>query len=250
MKIKNIISLGLSCAVLLSSSQVTAFAAEKSLYTLEDKNGVINLTINGDRKEKVVIEKYSDSYGTVTCYSGEYTKGTYEFILSSNEYNVKNKSYDSYYTLKVTDTSDKKSVYTSKKITVRDTGFETDITKSEFDFTLNFSEDKTNRSINTTSEKTATVNGVYTYTTSADIVCRKIMLGDVNGDEKINSADAVEVLRAYANAILGNSTDIDKEAADTDDNGEVNSSDAVRILIYYANSLINSKIGTLEEFFA
>ena len=54
--------------------------------------------------------------------------------------------------------------------------------------------------------------------------------GDVNGDGKVNSTDAVLILR-YA-AQLG--VDIDTAAADVNGDGKINSTDAVLILRYAA----------------
>ena len=54
--------------------------------------------------------------------------------------------------------------------------------------------------------------------------------GDVNGDGKVNSTDAVLILR-YA-AQLG--VDIDTAAADVNGDGKINSTDAVLVLRYAA----------------
>jgi lysophospholipase L1-like esterase len=55
---------------------------------------------------------------------------------------------------------------------------------------------------------------------------KKILLGDANGDEKVNLRDAIMVLQA-AN---GKDVAIDGEAADVTDDGKVNLQDAIRIL--------------------
>lgn len=62
-------------------------------------------------------------------------------------------------------------------------------------------------------------------------------LGDVNGDNKIDSKDAVLVLKDYAENLAGKSTTIDKTVADVNANNNVDSKDAVWILRYYANTL-------------
>ena len=62
-------------------------------------------------------------------------------------------------------------------------------------------------------------------------------LGDVNGDNKIDSKDAVLVLKDYAENLAGKSTTIDKTIADVNVDNNVDSKDAVWILRYYANTL-------------
>lgn len=73
--------------------------------------------------------------------------------------------------------------------------------------------------------KTATVNTDGTETVISTVTC-----GDVDGNGKITSRDAMLVLRYYA----GLHKDIDTEAADVDGNGKVNSRDAMLILRHYA----------------
>ncbi len=60
-------------------------------------------------------------------------------------------------------------------------------------------------------------------------------LGDVNQDGKIDSKDAVQVLKHVAHNIQ--LTDIQLLAADTNKDGEVNSKDAVQILKYVAHNI-------------
>lgn len=64
-----------------------------------------------------------------------------------------------------------------------------------------------------------------------------VNLGDVNGDNKIDSKDAVLVLKDYAENLAGKSTTIDKTVADVNADNSVDSKDAVWILRYYANTL-------------
>jgi hypothetical protein len=63
--------------------------------------------------------------------------------------------------------------------------------------------------------------------------------GDVNGDNKVDSRDAVVVLKDFASQILGNKSTLDLSVADMNDDGKINSSDAVIILKQYAQSLIS-----------
>ena len=64
-----------------------------------------------------------------------------------------------------------------------------------------------------------------------------VNLGDVNGDNKIDSKDAVLVLKDYAENLAWKSTSIDKTVADVNSDNSVDSKDAVWILRYYANTL-------------
>lgn len=64
-----------------------------------------------------------------------------------------------------------------------------------------------------------------------------VNFGDVNGDSKVDSKDAVLVLKDYAENLAGKSTTIDKTVADVNADNNVDSKDAVWILRYYANTL-------------
>jgi hypothetical protein len=80
---------------------------------------------------------------------------------------------------------------------------------------------------------------------------KNLMLGDVNDDGYVNSADAVIVLRYYANSIINKTYDgfIDEDMADVNFDGKIDSVDAVRILVYYANSILDKNIVPMDEFF-
>lgn len=60
-------------------------------------------------------------------------------------------------------------------------------------------------------------------------------LGDVNTDEKVDSVDALFVLRGYAGTLA--LTDAQKLAADVDGNSSVTSVDALYILRFFANDI-------------
>jgi hypothetical protein len=66
-----------------------------------------------------------------------------------------------------------------------------------------------------------------------------VILGDVTGDGKIDSRDAVVILKDFASTILGNKTTLELNKADMNSDGKINSSDAVEVLKTYANSLIS-----------
>ena len=69
---------------------------------------------------------------------------------------------------------------------------------------------------------------------------KEIKLGDINGDDAIDSKDAVLVLKSYADALANNKTYYEK-AADVNNDGKVDSKDAVEILKTYAKNLAENK---------
>ena len=73
-----------------------------------------------------------------------------------------------------------------------------------------------------------------------------VSLGDVNGDSKVDSKDAVLVLKNYAENLAEKNTTIDKTSADVNADDSVDSKDAVWILKYYANTLTGYEKGISE----
>ncbi|MDD6084745.1 MAG: dockerin type I domain-containing protein [Oscillospiraceae bacterium] len=84
---------------------------------------------------------------------------------------------------------------------------------------------------------TATTVTTATTTTTEP---KEIKLGDINGDDAIDSKDAVLVLKSYADALANNKTYYEK-AADVNNDGKVDSKDAVEILKTYAKNLAENK---------
>ena len=67
----------------------------------------------------------------------------------------------------------------------------------------------------------------------------KVIKGDINGDGKIDSIDAVKVLQYYANSLAKiTQPAIDENAADINEDSIVDSKDAVSILVEYANNMV------------
>lgn len=73
-------------------------------------------------------------------------------------------------------------------------------------------------------------------------------LGDVNGDGKVDSKDAVQILVDYANSIVTGKSSLDLAVADTNGDSKIDSKDAVQILVYYANYIAGTVNG--EDFAA
>jgi hypothetical protein len=75
-----------------------------------------------------------------------------------------------------------------------------------------------------------------------------IIKGDVNDDNKVNSSDAVIILKSYATVLAGGMQTLDSNYADINGDGNINSVDAVWILKYFAASMIDSDIGTIDDY--
>lgn len=73
------------------------------------------------------------------------------------------------------------------------------------------------------------------------------LLGDVNKDNKVDSKDAVLILKSYAESLAGGKSDIDKSVADVNGDGSVDSKDAVIVLKYYAETLTGFS-GGIEDY--
>lgn len=84
--------------------------------------------------------------------------------------------------------------------------------------------------------------------TTIETISEDILMGDVNGDGKVNSIDASLVLRAYANYSAGGEdilTAQQKIAADVNEDGKVDSLDASAILSYYSHLSTTNEPDTL-----
>ena len=94
--------------------------------------------------------------------------------------------------------------------------------------------------------KTTTKPTTNTTTTTTTISAKS--LGDINGDSKIDSKDAVLVLKSYAESLAsGGNGSVTIEQGDVNKDGKVDSKDAVTILKYYAATLTGFT-GDISEF--
>lgn len=76
----------------------------------------------------------------------------------------------------------------------------------------------------------------------------KMFLGDLNKDKKIDSKDAVLVLRSYAESLAGNKINVSIKLGDVNYDAKLDSKDAVIILRYYAAKLANIYDGNIKDF--
>lgn len=82
---------------------------------------------------------------------------------------------------------------------------------------------------------------ITTVSQSFDIpVFASSVAGDANSDGKIDSKDAVLILKDYAQRLAGGSSTINTAVADINNDGVVDSKDAVVVLKKYAESLAGS----------
>jgi uncharacterized protein YkwD len=73
-------------------------------------------------------------------------------------------------------------------------------------------------------------------------------IGDVTDDGKVDSRDAVTVLKDYAKVLVGKTSELDSNIADVNIDGKVNSIDAVVILVYYANQIVDPNVEAFDEY--
>lgn len=91
------------------------------------------------------------------------------------------------------------------------------------------------------------LSSVMIFAAAFSAAAAGVKLGDVTGDNKINSSDALLVLMSKVGLRTLNSTQ--KKAADVDGNGQINSTDALLILSYSVNLIKKFPVegGTTEK---
>ncbi len=105
---------------------------------------------------------------------------------------------------------------------------------------------------------TATISGYHNSTAQAyaEKYNRKFIIigetpavssGDINGDGKIDSSDASDILADYAKLSAGGVSEIDSSIGDVNGDGKIDSSDASDVLSYYAYTS-SGGTDTLEKF--
>ena len=98
----------------------------------------------------------------------------------------------------------------------------------------------------TTISTTKATTSIPITTTITTTATKTISVGDMNGDSKIDSKDAVLVLKSYAESLVNSNATVDL-AGDINGDKKVDSKDAVLILKYYAATLTGFT-GTISEF--
>lgn len=105
--------------------------------------------------------------------------------------------------------------------------------------------------ISTSAKTTKTLSSNLIQTTTSTVLdsSKNDNLGDVTNDGKVDSKDAVLILKKYAQSIVtGKLTGMSYARGDVNKDGKINSKDAVLILKYYAATLAGSFNGKLVEF--
>ncbi len=88
--------------------------------------------------------------------------------------------------------------------------------------------------------------GNTTKPTNTSTTTKNISVGDINSDGKIDSKDAVLVLKSYAESLVNSNATVNL-AGDVNKDGKVDSKDAVIILKYYVATLTGFT-GSIDKF--
>ena len=89
----------------------------------------------------------------------------------------------------------------------------------------------------TTTTTTTIIATTTTTTTTNKTSTEKTSLGDLNKDDKIDSKDAVLILKSYAEELASGKKTVSADFGDVNSDGKVDSKDAVWVLKYYAETL-------------
>lgn len=237
--------------------------------SLTAKDGSIRVVLQDSRKVHVIIQKMtqegSDTYYDVVLDPTQSSADTteYVFYLDCCEYNLDTASYVSTYQLTIADESTPEAVYTEADIAIFDPHFSEAVDTTcyryavtmlegttggviatvpkenisdgvrtvENQVTLRYVPQVTSTIVFTTTAATTTTTMTTTMTTTTEPAFK---LGDVDGNGRIEVADAVLVLTYYAKSAAGIAVTIDPRLADVNQDGIVDVVDAVGILTYYA----------------
>lgn len=249
-KIKNIVS-GLICIGMLSSvCSITANAQKTPLpqKDMQDPKGSIKVNISGTGGAEIIIEKETPE-GLLKFYDEKTEKNdAYTFLLEAGEYSFEGRDYISSYTITFKSLADPKAVAKISNVQIADDGYETSVNDSHIKYDVTFNKSST-RSVNQNITPPQLLNGIYESSGTIEINYKPFTVGDVNGDEKIDSKDAVRILQDYASFLTSNKYSLDVDTADVNGDEKIDSKDAVRVLIYYAASLVDSNVPSIEEYF-
>lgn len=233
--------------------------------SLTAKDGSIRVVLSDSRKVHVIIQKMtqegSDAYYDVVLDPTQSHADTteYVFYLDCCEYNLDTASYVSTYQLTIADESTPEAVYTEADIAIFDPHFSEAVDTTCYRYAVTMLEGTTGGVIATvpkenisdgvrtvenqvtlryvpqvTSTTVFTTTAATTTTTMTTTTEPAFKLGDVDGNGRIEVADAVLVLTYYAKSAAGIAVTIDPRLADVNQDGIVDVVDAVGILTYYA----------------
>lgn len=233
--------------------------------SLTAKDGSIRVVLQDSRKVHVIIQKMtqegSDTYYDVVLDPTQSSADTteYVFYLDCCEYNLDTASYVSTYQLTIADESTPEAVYTEADIAIFDPHFSEAVDTTCYRYAVTMLEGTTGGVIATvpkenisdgvrtvenqvtlryvpqvTSTTVFTTTAATTTTTMTTTTEPAFKLGDVDGNGRIEVADAVLVLTYYAKSAAGIAVTIDPRLADVNQDGIVDVVDAVGILTYYA----------------
>lgn len=233
--------------------------------SLTAKDGSIRVVLSDSRKVHVIIQKMtqegSDAYYDVVLDPTQSHADTteYVFYLDCCEYNLDTASYVSTYQLTIADESTPEAVYTEADIAIFDPHFSEAVDTTCYRYAVTMLEGTTGGVIATvpkenisdgvrtvenqvtlryvpqvTSTTVFTTTAATTTTTMTTTTEPAFKLGDVDGNGRIEVADAVLVLTYYAKSAAGIAVTIDSRLADVNKDGKIDVADAVGILTYYA----------------
>lgn len=242
------------CSVVLTSSFISSVSASAETFSqpkdMLDAQASVNVTVSGTGGAEIVITKNTlegSGAEALEYYDKKVQNGSYTFLLDGCEYDISTKSYTSSYTIKIRSIADNKSEYVAENIVIPDSGYETSVRFTTYNYSVDLSE-SSERDISSQVSETDT-NGEKKTDAVISIKYKKYSLGDVNNDSAIDSKDAVEILQDYASFIINGKYSLDMDSADVNQDGSIDSKDAVNVLIYFASSIINKDIVSIEEFF-
>ena len=125
-----------------------------------------------------------------------------------------------------------------------DIGKENDkLISSKIHFETTRKDEPTEPTTTTTTTTTITTTTTTTNKTSTE----KTSLGDLNKDCKIDSKDAVLILKSYAEELASGKKTVSADFGDVNSDGKVDSKDAVWVLKYYAETL-TGYMGSILDF--
>lgn len=139
----------------------------------------------------------------------------------------------------------------SEKIIIENPDFSTVLDKTEYNYTIQITNETLNKPIVNISDDSTLTNGVKTVSKSVQFTQIEASLGDVNEDGNIDADDSSFVLAEYASISAGNQlsfSELQFKLADVNEDGLINADDSSLILSYYAY-ISSGGNKSLEDFY-